>query len=51
MSPGRSTLITSAPRSAKTMLQYGPANTLVRSSIRMCDSGDDKLMVDGLAIG
>src|SRR5262249_11934293 len=38
-SPGRSTLITSAPRSPSIMVQYGPESTLVRSSTRMPSRG------------
>ena len=37
--PGRSTLITSAPRSARIWLAHGPAMMRLRSSTRMCDSG------------
>src|SRR5581483_10533597 len=33
--PGRSTLMTSAPRSARSMAQYGPATTREQSSTRM----------------
>src|SRR5262245_33823495 len=36
--PGRSTLITSAPRSAMSVVQYGPAITRERSSTRMPSS-------------
>lgn len=36
---GLSTLIMSAPRSPSTMVQYGPANTRLRSRIRMPWSG------------
>src|SRR5215831_19094008 len=37
--PGRSTLITSAPRSARFCAAQGPASTRVRSSTRMCERG------------
>src|SRR6267378_793125 len=37
--PGRSTLITSAPRSARFCPAQGPASTRERSRTRMCESG------------
>ena len=37
--PGRSSLTTSAPRSASSIVQYGPASTRERSSTRMDESG------------
>ena len=37
--PGRSTLITSAPRSASSMVAYGPERIRVKSSTRIPASG------------
>src|SRR3954465_1561703 len=37
--PGRSTLMTSAPRSARFWLAQGPASTRERSRTRMCERG------------
>src|SRR6185436_13233655 len=37
--PGRSTLITSAPRSPRFCAAQGPARTRDRSSTRICESG------------
>ena len=42
--PGRSTLTTSAPRSASIIVQYGPASTRERSSTRTPASGAAALM-------
>ena len=39
--PGASTLMTRAPRSASTIVQYGPASTRVRSTTVMPVSGPD----------
>jgi len=46
--PGASTLMTRAPRSANTIVQYGPARTRVRSMMSTPESGP--VMVTGFAI-
>ena len=44
--PGGSTLMTSAPRSASSIVQYGPASACVRSSTRTSESGPVRALID-----
>src|SRR5439155_12338977 len=46
--PGRSTLITSAPRSPRSMVQNGPARTRERSRMRKPARGEDIVVVSGV---
>ena len=46
-----STLITSAPRNASSLPAYGPAHTLVSSTIRTPSSGPPRDTLGGLSCG